>query len=471
MSNIVVNASGRLLPGHTSAESLAALRTLFPSGTPTQLARFVSGQSFAVTTVSTPAEAKKILDALRLAGIECSVAQAPLGIELQEEQVPLPLPSDASIADPLPAPEGAAPEPSSHEAAAPGSWAGEVFLWACFVLLGTMGAITLATNLWGGLLTGLAAALVTPPIRGQLAEYRLKPSGVVTFMLVFALVVAASFTGSSTETNADPADPAAAAEAQKAERYKRDAELRAAFEKDPATTLAAVNALLEQGQYAQALAQTAPLSKVGHAELDALRARAREQVRRQAAEAEVARIRAKIAAGAADPVTRAKYPKLHAAWGEEGFRKINRLLPLAAEKAAASGECDKLEYIAVSDSRSVPRKSLTFFADCANGARFYVAEADITDRAPLKPKDQILASMDRGAASLACERAIKAQLAFPLSFDLDLLSTDISQSQHKAGNLSVAFTFTAKNAFGAELPQRARCLFDDRGLIEAVITN
>ena len=62
----------------------------------------------------------------------------------------------------------------------------------------------------------------------------------------------------------------------------------------------------------------------------------------------------KIASHAVIPITQKGYPKLYASWGAAGVKRINELMPLAAEKAAASPECDKVDLVEISQTRSIP---------------------------------------------------------------------------------------------------------------------
>ena len=119
---------------------------------------------------------------------------------------------------------------------------------------------------------------------------------------------------------------------------------------------------------------------------------------------------APIAPGAVAPMTRDDYPKTFAKWGAAGVKKINELAPRAAAFAARSSECDRVEIVELSDARSIPGKSIVFFADCRNGKRFYVSDTDIAAGNEVVSQTAKMANMDDGEAILACEIAVKAQI-------------------------------------------------------------
>jgi len=62
---------------------------------------------------------------------------------------------------------------------------------------------------------------------------------------------------------------------------------------------------------------------------------------------------------------------------------------------------------------------------------------------------------------------VKARLNLPSTFDRNFFS--VSDYQGTSGNRVVEFKFTAKNAFGAELPASARCIMTTQGQFEVNI--
>ena len=72
------------------------------------------------------------------------------------------------------------------------------------------------------------------------------------------------------------------------------------------------------------------------------------------------------------------YDKVINKYGINGVKKINGLLPKAAEIISKSSECDKLSYVTYSD-RGTP-KNIVIFGGCNNGKRFYLSETDIKNK-------------------------------------------------------------------------------------------
>lgn len=174
----------------------------------------------------------------------------------------------------------------------------------------------------------------------------------------------------------------------------------------------------------------------------------------------------KIDKDAVQPYKQKDYPKFFAEWGAAGMKRVNELMPKAAEKVAASPECDSVDLVELSGNRSAPGKKVVFFVDCKNSKRFYVDEADLKSDAIPESKQAKSAKFTDTAATEACEKAVKAQLHNPLTFNRK------SASVYRApgGNVVIEFLFEAKNNLGGVLPSKARCVATDRGLEEAVIS-
>lgn len=178
----------------------------------------------------------------------------------------------------------------------------------------------------------------------------------------------------------------------------------------------------------------------------------------------------KISEHAVYPITKKGYPKLYAQWGAKKINEVNALMPLAAAKVAASPECNKVDLVELSSQRSSPTGDIVFFADCQNGKRFYVSKAELTMKsgAPQSQEAKMRAVTDQQAIA-ACDRAIKAQLTNPMTFDKKFGSNSVYRAP-STGNIAVEFTFEAKNNFGGALPHKARCVINDKGLQDAIIT-
>lgn len=169
-----------------------------------------------------------------------------------------------------------------------------------------------------------------------------------------------------------------------------------------------------------------------------------------------------IADGVVGKLTRSQYPKAYKKWGQKGFDRINGLAPKAAQLIVESGTCDSLEVLGLSDVRSKPPKSIVFFADCANGKRFYVTEADIKSQKGIVSKNDQTARYSDGLVVGQCTDAVRSSLQFPSSFDSKFGGTTVYRAP--TGNVVVNIDFDAKNGFGNVLPYRGRCVFDDQGM-------
>lgn len=154
-------------------------------------------------------------------------------------------------------------------------------------------------------------------------------------------------------------------------------------------------------------------------------------------------------------------------WGKTWIKRINETMPLAMQKAASSPECDFAETAGISD-RSTVRKEMIFFVDCRNGKRFFISQNDLNSNQVVVSKNAKIATIDDVTAIEACEKSVKSQLNFPLSFNRHWTATAVHRAP--SGNIAVEFIFDSKNALGAELPQKARCIIDDEGIQPAEIS-
>lgn len=175
----------------------------------------------------------------------------------------------------------------------------------------------------------------------------------------------------------------------------------------------------------------------------------------------------KASADAIVPITKDGYPDVYAAWGDAGIRRINALMPKAAQKAAESPECDLVEYVGYSE-RSTPRKAVVLYVDCKNRKRFFLSEADILAKAVARSKEGKTARYSDETALRACEDDVKGRMTYPLTFKRRWTATSVYRAP--GGNIVVEFVFDAKNRLGAELPHKARCVIDDQGMRPAEIT-
>ncbi|MEN3974781.1 hypothetical protein [Emcibacter sp. SYSU 3D8] len=182
----------------------------------------------------------------------------------------------------------------------------------------------------------------------------------------------------------------------------------------------------------------------------------------------VADVSSKIDPSAAFLIEGGGWDRTREAWGAEWIRRINAAMPKAALKVARSDECDYVEMVGLSDSRSIPRQSFSFYADCRNGKRFYVTEDELKSEAAAVSNNAKTAAIGDTQAISACEDSVKMQLHYPSTLDRHMFSTSVYRAPQ--GNVAVDFDFDAKNGLGAELPHHARCIIDDRGIHPAEIS-
>ncbi|MGB3810822.1 MAG: hypothetical protein WA943_12060 [Parvibaculum sp.] len=174
---------------------------------------------------------------------------------------------------------------------------------------------------------------------------------------------------------------------------------------------------------------------------------------------------AEVDPGAYEPYTRDQYPKTFEKWGTAGVRKIDKVRAAAAKKAAASRECDKVEYAELSDARSTPKKRIVVFVDCTNGKRFYISDSEVAipGDAPVQSEETKMRALPDRVAIERCETALKASLKFPSSYNAVWGGKGVYRAP-TTGKVVATIDFTAKNGFGNEIPQRAQCFFSSAGM-------
>lgn len=89
------------------------------------------------------------------------------------------------------------------------------------------------------------------------------------------------------------------------------------------------------------------------------------------------RARVPIEDGALTTYTRSGYPRIYAAWGDQGVARIAERERAAAIHVANSGQCDRVVYVGLSERESVPPSEITVFVDCGNRNRFYVGTEEL----------------------------------------------------------------------------------------------
>lgn len=167
-----------------------------------------------------------------------------------------------------------------------------------------------------------------------------------------------------------------------------------------------------------------------------------------------------IAEGAVLPITRESYPKTHAAWGDEGIRRINELMQPAAEIVASSPRCDRLHTVALSESRSTPPDKIVFFADCDNGERFFITEEEVLAKRQSVSQNEKSKWLDEQQLVEICHEAIRARVNGPCIF------ADASVYRAVAGRTVVTVEVELPNEAENQAKAFAKCFFDGLSLTE-----
>lgn len=169
------------------------------------------------------------------------------------------------------------------------------------------------------------------------------------------------------------------------------------------------------------------------------------------------------------PYTAKSHPKATATWGAAALPGINRLRVAAAQKVAASKECDEVSIAELSNERSTKPAGWVVFVDCNNGKRFYLSQADVGGGEPATSVQQKAFARTPGAMAASCRAVIQGRLEFPSTYDESLLASG-ERRVEASGTVVTELAYTAKNRFGATLPYLGRCIFNDTGLVEVKIT-
>lgn len=155
------------------------------------------------------------------------------------------------------------------------------------------------------------------------------------------------------------------------------------------------------------------------------------------------------------PYTADQHPKLFAAFGSR-IADVERLRRAAAEKAAATPTCDRVEFAQLSLDRS-SLSDLNYFVDCANTTRFRFSETELSSAGPAVSESQ--KAWGETEARRACEDLIRQNATIPTSVKVhSFLGTKVYKAP-ATGNVVVTSDFDAKNAFGTEIGYQAKCYF------------
>ncbi|MBR5523414.1 MAG: TM2 domain-containing protein [Akkermansia sp.] len=163
--------------------------------------------------------------------------------------------------------------------------------------------------------------------------------------------------------------------------------------------------------------------------------------------------RAPIADGAvykypetAQELRKSGYPKMLKKFGVKKIKEINKLLPLAAEKAAMNPSMDEIVHVDVSNNRSTKNK-LVFYVDAKNHNRIYLTEEEIKSDKKVLSNQEKLKSLLQQHVDM-CEQIIKNQLAHPSTYKKSFFDS-ASETQDYTNVIRIAFS--AKNSFNLEI--------------------
>lgn len=167
-----------------------------------------------------------------------------------------------------------------------------------------------------------------------------------------------------------------------------------------------------------------------------------------------------IAEGAVMPITQKSWPKTCAAWGDAGIERINSLMQPAAEILASSPGCDRLEILSLSEIRSSPPDTIVFYADCANGKRFYISEEDIIAKRKIVSQNDKSKWLDDLQMIEISHGAVSAKIGHPCQF------FEASVYRAVVGRTVVAVEFSETKNDGVISKRVAKCFFDGISLKE-----
>lgn len=142
--------------------------------------------------------------------------------------------------------------------------------------------------------------------------------------------------------------------------------------------------------------------------------------------------------------------------GLENIKKANRLMPIAAQKAAQNKKCDAVMTVDLSLERST-KSELVFFVWAQNLTKFYFTETELMEKGPALSEQEKLAPLLTRHEVMA-EEVIKSQLNFPSTYDRHELGVFTSRTTPSCNEITIEFS--AKNAYGLELTYIATVQFD-----------
>lgn len=169
-------------------------------------------------------------------------------------------------------------------------------------------------------------------------------------------------------------------------------------------------------------------------------------------------------------MTPEQFPRVYRQWGTNWVQRLNRMLYQVAEKVWDTPGCDTIQTVGLSESRSVPKRSAVFYADCVNGQRFYVSDKDLAADARPTSNQERMSNLKDSDAVARCIEGVRLRMNYPSTFSSSIFQHSVYRAPVTA-NAVVTIDFQGKNGLGLELPMTARCIFDSQGHQETQITN
>lgn len=172
-----------------------------------------------------------------------------------------------------------------------------------------------------------------------------------------------------------------------------------------------------------------------------------------------------IAPNAVEVMKKKDFPKAYAKYGDKYISQVNKLAPEIAKYAAKQAQCDRVEMVTFSDSKSSKQEKV-WFVDCANKERLYISENQLKSGEAIKSNAQKAQEYDYDPLLETCAMLIQQSLNFPSTYDQAWMGLERGMSPN--GTFWVRIPFSAKNAMGAKLPQVAECTDEGKGRVKLI---
>ncbi|TPW25854.1 hypothetical protein [Pararhizobium mangrovi] len=161
---------------------------------------------------------------------------------------------------------------------------------------------------------------------------------------------------------------------------------------------------------------------------------------------------------------RRKYTKDDFYWNDNTSPYKSQIVSIVNKISRENSGCASIDAATVSRSPSKSKPSdPVFFVTCTPSSKrafnVWFKPSDIDKTFLATP------AIDKGDATLACERAAKDAATHPSTVNFSRF-LDVVYSSGQDGRASLDSSFTAKNSIGLKLRYHIRCLFDGNTLIE-----